>query len=121
MTSMLTIAIGALAGSLLRILLQRGLGTAARPRTEWVAESVLALVLGVITGGILAAGSGPSSSPVAMGVAAGVTTYAGTAFALSWMRQETIERAPVVPAVHLLVSLAFSLAGAGAAAAVWLS
>lgn len=118
---MLTIAVGALTGSLLRILLQRGLGTAARPRTEWVAESALALVLGLITGVVLAAGKGPSSPPVAMGVAAGLTTYAGTAFALSWMRQTTIERAPVVPAAHLLVSLVFSLAGAGAAAAAWLA
>ena len=121
MTSILTIAVGALAGSLLRILLQRGLGTAARPRTEWITESALALAIGLITGIVLAAGEGPSSSPAAMGVAAGLTTYAGTSFALSWIRQETMERAPLVPAAHLLISFAFSLAGAGAGAAAWLA
>ncbi|MBT2596415.1 inorganic diphosphatase [Arthrobacter sp. ISL-72] len=118
---MLTIAIGALAGSLLRVLLQRALAGATGPRTEWVAESALALVLGLITGVVLATGSGPSSAPLAMGAAAGLTTYAGTAFAMSWLRQERPDRAPVVPAAHLLLSLAFSLAGAGAGAAAWLA
>jgi hypothetical protein len=47
-----------------------------------------------------------------LGALAGVAAYAGTAFAVSWMGQEDAERAPVVPAAHLLVTLFVSLAGA---------
>jgi hypothetical protein len=48
-------------------------------------------------------------------VLAALAAYAGTAFAVSWMSQDEANHAPVVPALHLLVTLCVSLAGAAVA------
>lgn len=50
-----------------------------------------------------------------MGVLAALAAYAGTAFAVSWMCQDTANHAPIAPAAHLLATLFASLAGAAVA------
>ena len=110
--SFLTIAVGALAGASLRFILFRRTGSAAASRRAWFMEIVLAFGLGLLSGAVFVGGSGPSLSPLGLGALAALAAYAGTAFAMSWMGQKEAERAPVVPAVHLLVALFASLAGA---------
>jgi uncharacterized membrane protein YebE (DUF533 family) len=83
-----------------------------------VVESVLAFGLGLLAGVVLGAESGPSLSPLGLGALAALAAYAGTAFAVTWMGQKEAERAPVVPAAHLLVTLFVSLAGAATVMAI---
>jgi hypothetical protein len=116
--SFLTIAVGAAVGASLRFILYRGPDSAAGFRRSWVVESVLAFGLGLLAGVVLGAESGPSLSPLGLGALAALAAYAGTAFAVTWMGQKEAERAPVVPAAHLLVTLFVSLAGAATVMAI---
>jgi hypothetical protein len=108
----LAVAVGAVAGASLRFILYRSPGSAAGSRLAWFVEIVLAFGLGLLAGAVFVAGSGSSLSPLGLGALTSMAAYAGTAFAVSWTGQKDVEQAPVVPAVHLLVTLLFSLAGA---------
>ncbi|HKU34601.1 MULTISPECIES: hypothetical protein [Paenarthrobacter] len=109
---MLVVGAGALAGSLIRTLLQRLLGD-TRTRKIWAAETGTALVLGLITGAIVAAaGPGPLSA-LGLGAASGLCTYAGTCFALSVQAEG--HGGFTVPATHLAVALLASIVGTAAA------
>jgi hypothetical protein len=114
----LAVAAGALAGSSLRFILYRGTRSAAGSRRSWIVESVLAFGLGLLAGAVFVGGSGASLSPLGLGGIAALAAYAGTAFAVSWMRQKDVEQAPVAPVAHLLVTLFVSLAGAAIVMAV---
>lgn len=108
---MLAVGAGALAGSLIRTLLQRLLGH-TRTRKTWAAETGAALLLGLITGGIIAAaGPGPLSA-LGLGAASGLCTYAGTCFALSVQAEGN--GGFTVPATHLAAALLASIAGTAA-------
>jgi hypothetical protein len=113
----LAVAVGALAGASLQFALHRVLGLAAGSRRSWIVETLTAFGLGLLAGVFFVAGSGPSSS-LGLGALGGLAAYSGTAFAVTWMGQEEVEHAPVVPAAHLLVTLFASLAGAAAVLAV---
>lgn len=114
----LAIAVGALAGASLRFIPYRGTGSDGDSRPSWIMESVLAFGLGLLAGAVFVAGSGPFMSPLGLGALTALAAYAGTAFAVSWMGQKEVERAPVMPAAHLLVTLFASLAGAAIVMAV---
>jgi hypothetical protein len=111
-SSFLAVAVGAVAGASLRFILYRSPGSIAGSRRSWIMEAVLAFGLGLLAGVVLVTGSGPALSPGGLGVFTALAAYAGTAFAMSWMGQKNVDQAPVVPAVHLLVTLFVSLAGA---------
>jgi hypothetical protein len=77
--SFLTVAVGAIVGASLRLILYRGARSAAGSRRSWIVESVLAFGLGLMAGVVFVAGSGPALSPLGLGALAGVAAYAGTA------------------------------------------
>ncbi|RAX43678.1 hypothetical protein DQ354_19450 [Arthrobacter sp. AQ5-06] len=108
----LAVAVGAVSGATLRFILYRSPGSVDGSRRSWIMEAVLAFGLGLLAGVVLVTGSGPYLSPVGLGALTAMAAYAGTAFAVSWMGQKNVEQAPVVPAMHLLVTLLISLAGA---------
>jgi len=108
----------AIVGASLRFILYRGTLSAAGSRRSWIMEAVLAFGLGVLAGVVLVAESGLSLSRLGLGALAGLAAYADTALAVSWMGQKYVGHAPVAPAVHLLVTLFVSLAGAATVMAI---